>query len=1519
MSSDYNPIAAIKGKLTIMHIDHIKDLEKYKKQDDFYDRYTKRRYDVIPIEKAANLPVKVQSHIRNYKYLLVEQGKGKTFLFKRICPSCDGWCNIGESVVQCEGCSDTYHTDCVGLERKRPKQKPVTGNVKKLRKTVSADAINMEAANLEENTDQELPEFPFYYFGEYSNSADLLTNDVMRGYPKAHSRLGKEHQADATPFDPTAKDELAEEGTVDRYNTDECVFYLPDDCDLDVFLEECKTILDVEKLDSTAVDALTQCLHEFHCNKENTFNHIKTHPQDFSCLPTWSSADQAAMDAGIVKYNQDLYWIQKEFLNHKTLKDVILYYYMFKEDYTDKYKQNDDSEKENSPALKEMDIDTSDEEAVHESDEEELECTNCFTKNSANFRKPLPVGAIMHCDSCRKYWLKYGTKKPLSEHERKPSREACYGVSHKDLEGSGQYRCDVCVFKAKTDPQLIPQCVLCTLEIDARFSPLKKTIGTDWAHSQCAIWIPQIKFGNPTTLEYIECIGLIDQVNWVQVCSICKQRGGATIRCSERVCNSYFHVTCSQMRLSTNHLFVRIIKNKVEVGGYCSQHSRKSAKTTTVVPQLISELIEHKCSPPLLGRGQKRAYSQGLLDHCDCHLKKSKHLDELESDKACSICKITQSPLWFQADNLFQCLTCNNKKFICQMEICGFAKIEAKKSTILEVEIKDSWERDIKPGSQASVDSMDFILNSFNFTFVSVGLDGNHLACATAYKFSIYTRNGNKFQLTGEGIAAEKETITCILCTALYMPNNKEQQSAIASIAFKAMACEDDIEELVIYYSGIYELMLTIFAVFSYAKSLLNIGAAEDNPSTNFRPTQLNAQCTIEDGNRSAVRISVQPGGGYCAVSDNLGRVLLYDTSDATIVSIWKGIRDAQLGWIQISNETDPTIVSQLLVIYGNTGILEIHSIPDCARICAMNVGKGLKLVHTPASIIGGMHWKGEPNRFNSQCYLLATSGDLKSINITVELKHPNEFKDLKRLINGLTDQNIRESTETIVNYLSNLHSMSIKLKALELFSDSFPFQAFKNILLPVTEYIPNILENPNVEYNFVELNMIKYLHFFKLYESMAVDVDQKDSYPQWINEMISNEYKTTNPQSQIGYLTFIRSFSVNPAWSERANDSKIAPFTIGAKESSVADLAGFLLDRIRPNNLSSILDGLRMDVYDLCVFLVRYLDEYISFDGISVHTKNNFLLISSYYLLNSDQQSQVADLMKQVYNPVLAYWIALAIKNSSSHPSEEAVKVLEHAPQCIQIYKYLQGNCRVKLLDFLKKETCSFNYLVAKYIQISSVDDFEEFIAKTAIDINISLSSDIIVAYLIWFEFGNWKSTNQVDCLDKILMYYVKIQDSELQYCIACVFQAGIKDQLHDHIEMIEKLHGKPKEPVNKRFAKFSVTTSIRLIDICIEILKPLQQCQTILHPIDISQKLTEKTESAYFDSFFGDLTMMLPNELAVSCNSVVDYISMLHVLKFTYSNELQLVHPKRYFTNLKQFESCICETVLNEKQSDR
>lgn len=61
--------------------------------------------------------------------------------------------------------------------------------------------------------------------------------------------------------------------------------------------------------------------------------------------------------------------------------------------------------------------------------------------------------------------------------------------------------------------------------------PLKKTSGNNWAHVVCAIWTPEIRFAEATTMKNIEGIGTIPTARWSQVCKICKGTGGACVGC----------------------------------------------------------------------------------------------------------------------------------------------------------------------------------------------------------------------------------------------------------------------------------------------------------------------------------------------------------------------------------------------------------------------------------------------------------------------------------------------------------------------------------------------------------------------------------------------------------------------------------------------------------------------------------------------------------------------------------------------------------------------------------------------------------------------------------------------------------------------------------------------------------------------------------------------------------------------------------------------------------------------------
>ncbi|KAI8589130.1 hypothetical protein BDZ88DRAFT_396319, partial [Geranomyces variabilis] len=127
MHTDLNPISTMRGTCDIRHVYHIKDLEEWKSRDDtfyydqLYDRYTHRVYDAVPLAQAKNLPNDVSRALSDYEYLLVEAGKAADFTERRVCNSCDSWCNPDEPVVKCVLCRGAFHLGCVGLGKKPPK------------------------------------------------------------------------------------------------------------------------------------------------------------------------------------------------------------------------------------------------------------------------------------------------------------------------------------------------------------------------------------------------------------------------------------------------------------------------------------------------------------------------------------------------------------------------------------------------------------------------------------------------------------------------------------------------------------------------------------------------------------------------------------------------------------------------------------------------------------------------------------------------------------------------------------------------------------------------------------------------------------------------------------------------------------------------------------------------------------------------------------------------------------------------------------------------------------------------------------------------------------------------------------------------------------------------------------------------------------------------------------------------------------------------------------------------------
>ncbi|XP_055943909.1 protein AF-10-like isoform X3 [Argiope bruennichi] len=120
------------------------------------------------------------------------------------------------------------------------------------------------------------------------------------------------------------------------------------------------------------------------------------------------------------------------------------------------------------------------------------------------------------------------------------------------------------------------RCELCPSKDGA----LKRTDGGGWAHVVCALYIPEVRFGNVTTMEPI-ILQLVPQERYNKTCCICEEQGkeskasvGACMQCNKSGCKQYFHVTCAQAAGLLCEEAGNYTDN-VKYCGYCYYHYQK--------------------------------------------------------------------------------------------------------------------------------------------------------------------------------------------------------------------------------------------------------------------------------------------------------------------------------------------------------------------------------------------------------------------------------------------------------------------------------------------------------------------------------------------------------------------------------------------------------------------------------------------------------------------------------------------------------------------------------------------------------------------------------------------------------------------------------------------------------------------------------------------------------------------------------------------------------------------------------
>ncbi|XP_044742552.1 protein AF-10-like isoform X2 [Chrysoperla carnea] len=155
--------------------------------------------------------------------------------------------------------------------------------------------------------------------------------------------------------------------------------------------------------------------------------------------------------------------------------------------------------------------------------------------------------------------------------------QACYGIV---TVPTGPWYCRKCESQERSARV---RCELCPSKDGA----LKRTDNAGWAHVVCALYIPEVRFGNVTTMEPI-ILQLIPAERFNKLCYICEEMGkgsratfGACMQCNKSGCKQQFHVTCAQglgllCEEAGNYL------DNVKYCGYCQHHYSKLKKSGNV-------------------------------------------------------------------------------------------------------------------------------------------------------------------------------------------------------------------------------------------------------------------------------------------------------------------------------------------------------------------------------------------------------------------------------------------------------------------------------------------------------------------------------------------------------------------------------------------------------------------------------------------------------------------------------------------------------------------------------------------------------------------------------------------------------------------------------------------------------------------------------------------------------------------------------------------------------------------------
>ncbi|XP_024020764.1 uncharacterized protein LOC21398060 isoform X2 [Morus notabilis] len=195
------------------------------------------------------------------------------------------------------------------------------------------------------------------------------------------------------------------------------------------------------------------------------------------------------------------------------------------------------------------------------------------------------LNRLVSCSSCQ-----------VSVHKK------CYGVQEEAVDPS--WLCTWCKQKSSDSSRdLEKPCVLCPKQGGA-LKPVSRKVGSDgsaeFAHLFCCQWSPEVYIEDLVKMEPIMNVEAIKETRKRLVCTICKVKWGACVRCSHGTCRTAFHPLCAREARNRMEVWGKYAHDNVELRAFCSKHSEaldnnntSQSGDTSVVADSNSDSIDH--------------------------------------------------------------------------------------------------------------------------------------------------------------------------------------------------------------------------------------------------------------------------------------------------------------------------------------------------------------------------------------------------------------------------------------------------------------------------------------------------------------------------------------------------------------------------------------------------------------------------------------------------------------------------------------------------------------------------------------------------------------------------------------------------------------------------------------------------------------------------------------------------------------------------------------------------------------